>query len=140
MRGLVLLKMESTYFCENLYQVGVIAAAVQFLDGKSDIVPPKETMKVNDILSGCKRTAIRFFSKRISCSCLDDLYSEAKETLNKMGACRHCNQMKEHSALMECSRCEGAQYCSKECQVVDWPRHKEYCDVRRKHQKELENR
>ena len=27
----------------------------------------------------------------------------------------------------KCSRCEFARYCSKECQVKDWPEHKKVC-------------
>jgi len=119
----------------NPFKVGLIADAILFIESYTWIVPPKETMKISDILNGCKRTAIRFFSKRIPCSCLDDLYAEARETLTKMGACFHCDQIKEHSALMDCSRCKGVQYCSKECQLADWPIHKENCDARRKRQK-----
>mmetsp|Transcript_18440 Transcript_18440/g.44399 ORF Transcript_18440/g.44399 Transcript_18440/m.44399 type:complete len:236 (+) Transcript_18440:225-932(+) len=119
----------------NPFKVGLIADAILFIESYTWIVPPKETMKFSDILNGCKRTAIRFFSKRIPCSCLDDLYAEARETLTKMGACFHCDQIKEHSALMDCSRCKGVQYCSKECQLADWPIHKENCDARRKRQK-----
>jgi len=114
----------------------MIAAAVQFFEGIHGRNTAKEMLKVNDILFGCKRTAIRFFSKRIPCSCLDDLYSEAKETLTKMGGCRNCGQVKEHSALMECSRCKSVQYCSKECQLTHWPSHKEVCDSRRRYEKE----
>jgi len=65
--------------------IGMIAAAILFLESEnSDLILEKDGLTVTDILDGCKRTAIRYFSKRIPCSCLDDLYAEAKETLTKI--------------------------------------------------------
>ena len=29
--------------------------------------------------------------------------------------------------LSKCARCHSITYCSRECQVKDWPRHREYC-------------
>lgn len=31
------------------------------------------------------------------------------------------------SNLKKCSQCKGRRYCSKECQVLDWTVHKNYC-------------
>jgi hypothetical protein len=31
--------------------------------------------------------------------------------------------------LMKCKRCKAAYYCSKECQVTNWKKHKNVCDV-----------
>ena len=39
--------------------------------------------------------------------------------------CRACG--KKGSPLSACSRCKMAQYCSKECQVQDWKKHKKDC-------------
>ncbi|KAH9932755.1 ankyrin [Epithele typhae] len=39
----------------------------------------------------------------------------------KCGACRKQGEVKF------CSKCHAAQYCSKECQRADWPRHKNKC-------------
>ena len=45
--------------------------------------------------------------------------------------CRNCNKMDcsldFQNSLMRCSRCKGAFYCSRECQVADWKRHKPIC-------------
>ncbi|KAK7056157.1 hypothetical protein R3P38DRAFT_3566850 [Favolaschia claudopus] len=43
--------------------------------------------------------------------------------------CMNCLQGERdvgHS-LRECSRCKGVRYCSKECQIQDWPSHKPDC-------------
>lgn len=39
--------------------------------------------------------------------------------------CRTCNLIKLKMQL--CSRCKGAYYCCRECQVTDWPVHKIGC-------------
>jgi len=39
--------------------------------------------------------------------------------------CRACG--KEGKALSVCSRCKKVKYCSRECQVKDWKRHKKDC-------------
>jgi hypothetical protein len=31
------------------------------------------------------------------------------------------------SEMLQCSRCKKAKYCSKACQVEDWPRHRLFC-------------
>ena len=63
---------------DNPYNVGMIAAAVVQLERESVIITTKKMLRIDDILSGCKRTAIRFFYKRIPCSCLDNLYKRRR--------------------------------------------------------------
>jgi MYND finger len=40
---------------------------------------------------------------------------------------RDCNNREPTHILKLCSRCKYAVYCSKECQVASWSRHKEHC-------------
>lgn len=44
-------------------------------------------------------------------------------------ACYSCGASKPVAgmALSKCGRCQTARYCSRECQVKDWPKHKGYC-------------
>ncbi|KAK3504189.1 hypothetical protein B0T13DRAFT_393744 [Neurospora crassa] len=46
--------------------------------------------------------------------------------------CNFCNEPKNRGNggdLNQCSKCKEARYCSKECQVADWKRHKKECDL-----------
>ena len=90
------------------------------------------TTKVRDLTSGLsslKGDIIKFYSKRASCTCLKSIHQEARRTIPKMGRCRHCNQEKERVSLSVCSRCMIIQYCSRECQVANWPKHERDCDL-----------
>lgn len=83
--------------------------------------------KNRDLIQGCQRSLVRFYRKRIPCSCLDEMNAEAKPQ-SKTGLCDHCKQRKEYRAgLRDCSRCKLQQYCSEECQAAAWPRHKADC-------------
>ena len=81
--------------------------------------------KVRDLSgSDSLRDALKFFRKRTTCKCLKRMHLEARRTQPKMGGCYHCKERKERALLMVCSRCRVPQYCSKKCQIADWPRHK----------------
>ncbi|GFH55178.1 hypothetical protein CTEN210_11654 [Chaetoceros tenuissimus] len=41
--------------------------------------------------------------------------------------CAKCNTVDLERPLLVCAKCKGAGYCSKECQVTDWKKHKEDC-------------
>jgi len=79
--------------------------------------------------SSVRRDALKFYSKRISCSCLKEMYQEARRTLPKTGICFGCQKEKERVALSVCSRCMIEQYCSRDCQVANWPVHKRDCGI-----------
>ena len=87
--------------------------------------------KVRDLdnVASARRDALKFFSKRVPCSCLKKMHQEARRMLPKIGFCYGCPKEKERVALSVCSRCMIAQYCSRECQVANWPEHKEDCDL-----------
>ena len=50
-----------------------------------------------------------------------------KEKQWKNGSCCGCEQEFPKTALKRCSHCDRVQYCSKECQRKNWPRHKQFC-------------
>jgi hypothetical protein len=45
--------------------------------------------------------------------------------------CRHCDKMETlgGAKLMKCQRCKVIYYCSKQCQIADWKKHKKSCNV-----------
>eukprot|EP00984_Skeletonema_dohrnii_P030943 scaffold22845_cov85-Skeletonema_dohrnii-CCMP3373.AAC.2 len=88
--------------------------------------------KVNELyFDPDEHTLISFFRKRIRCSCLDKKYKEVK-SIAKLGVCcnlmcRHPEGKVERSTMKCCSRCHLANYCSRKCQVENWPVHKKFC-------------
>ena len=87
--------------------------------------------KVRDLHNGDsskERDMLKFFSKRISCSCLKGRYSVARRTLPKLGKCSRCKEVKERHKLMVCGRCKVDQYCSDKCQIAHWHQaHHRHC-------------
>ena len=88
--------------------------------------------KTRDLNTGTisdKRDCLKFYSKRVSCSCLKALHQITRKTLPKLGFCYYCDEVKDRIALPVCSRCMITQYCSRDCQLADWPEHKRGCDM-----------
>ena len=79
-------------------------------------------------------TLIKFFRRRIPCSCLDGEYQRWKH-VTKMGFCFNplCIPPEdvelERSKTKYCSRCRCVAYCCRECQEAHWTEHKTDCDV-----------
>ena len=89
-------------------------------------------IKIEQTYFSDDHTLVKFFWKRIPCSCLDDKYKEVKH-IPKMGTCynKQCSvpsRFVERRKAKYCSRCRDATYCSRECQVADWRMHKPNCD------------
>jgi len=78
-------------------------------------------------------TVVKFFRRRIPCSCLDGIYEEVKH-IPKLGICYnhecklHWELSLERSSFLDCTRCRRTCYCSRECQKADWPNHQDNCD------------
>ena len=107
-------------------------ALLEHYDGKSDFQSAMyaAAATVRDISGGGEREVTRFFFKRIPCSCLNNKYSQvSKDHPNKNATCDHCIRNIERETLMVCSRCRLTQYCSRACQVANWPNHKSMCDA-----------
>ena len=87
--------------------------------------------KVEDTYHADDHTLVKFFWKRIPCSCLDEKYNEVK-SITKLSICYYpeCSTgvKVERSKAKYCSRCRCAAYCSRECQKADWSFHKSACD------------
>jgi len=96
-------------------------------DAVNNGVVARKIRDLHNESSSVRRDALKFYSKRVSCSCLKKMHQEARKTLTKMGKCYGCEKEFERVALSVCSGCMITQYCSRECQVAHWPKHKSYC-------------
>ena len=72
------------------------------------------------------RDVLKFYRKRLSCSCFKKMHLDARKTHPKLGMCNNCGQTKDRSLLSVCSKCRVCQYCSGECQIAAWSWHKHF--------------
>ena len=52
--------------------------------------------------ANARRDVLKMLTRKNSCSCLKDLYSEARRMFPKAGLCKNCYQQKDRSTLMLC--------------------------------------
>lgn len=60
------------------------------------------------------------------CNCMKDWKKEAK-SMDKIAVCNGCRETFPKPTMLACSKCMSARYCSTECQLKDWSKHKERC-------------
>ena len=58
------------------------------------------------------------------------------EELARIYLCAVCNKEVARDYIKKCSKCRRALYCSKDCQVRHWKKHKSECEVLRNGRKE----
>ena len=80
-------------------------------------------------LNHCPRQTVRFFHRRNSCDCLQELYDKLKETTKKTSLCRYCRKMVETKQLSRCEYCNIVHYCSYDCALANWTKHKVECEI-----------
>ena len=86
----------------------------------------------------CPRVAVGFFHRQNSCDCLQEMYYKLKETYERTSWCWNCSKAVDIKLFKECTVCKLANYCSYECAVADWPKHKRICRVITKYRKQKE--
>jgi hypothetical protein len=89
--------------------------------------------RVSELYTADEHTLVSYLKKLIPCKCLDEKYKEVR-SISKMTQCYNekCSLPRgevEQSKATCCSKCRQATYCSRSCQVQDWPRHKIVCGV-----------
>lgn len=125
----MILKSEDDYDIDIARRIGIIIVILDGYDGNGSYQHAANVAMVKGVIfaAGNERDILKFYSKRLSCSCLTEKYKQARKALPKIGQCFHCRQSKERSHLMTCGRCKVPFYCSRECQVANVPMHKEAC-------------
>ena len=127
------------YSCNSAYAARAIVILEAYrVTGDIKLAVLISAAKWRDLFhsKGTRRDLLKFYSKRISCSCLKEMYSGIRKTMPKTGQCYGCSAEYVRSSLLVCSRCRVDQYCSRECQVAHWPEHRMVCDAytRARHQ------
>lgn len=79
--------------------------------------------------SNNERDILKFYRKRTACKCLKKMHLEARKCLPKKGICSGCKHEAVRWSLSVCSKCMVTQYCTKDCQVADWPEHERNCNL-----------
>ena len=87
--------------------------------------------KISELQYADEHTLVKFFKRRLSCSCLDEKYQEVKH-ITKLGICLNQNcklpdKKVARNTMVCCTRCSLVNYCCRECQVDDWKRHRNEC-------------
>lgn len=124
----------------NARLVAVVATYLELLivcttnlSDSVDFVRRGKITKLNELMAVDEHTVVQFFRKRIPCSCLDEKHKEVM-SITKMGLCmnQECplpGNKAVRSKMVYCTKCRVANYCSRECQVIDWPGHKKVCKL-----------
>lgn len=147
---------------KNQYSCQVILAFAEYLSQCIEVhanatKPCFYYHKTNELLCSDERRMLSYTRKRIKCTCLDARFLQVHLD-KKMSVCDNvkCSNQDwkrgnvvELKALMRCSRCRKAHYCSKKCQADDYDEHKTECGAwetwiklkknEKKHQKLLEH-
>ncbi|GFH61291.1 hypothetical protein CTEN210_17767 [Chaetoceros tenuissimus] len=82
--------------------------------------------------SVCKKTS-NADSKKEQSSANKEAKAEGKKNLQHRKDTQFCDNCSKTDTdvgfkVRVCSRCKSAYYCSRECQVEDWPKHKRICE------------
>jgi hypothetical protein len=112
---------------------GFIAPWLQCKEGRFQAHAAEDSVKIFELQNSDKHTLVKYFRKKISCSCLDEEYEEVKH-VRKMGLCMNqdCSlpdRKAERSKMFCCTNCRTYNYCSRKCQEAAWKSHKTTCQL-----------
>jgi len=84
----------------------------------------KSDKYMRDIRS--ERGIIKCLARETPCDCMDPKKEEAKG-MDKINPCNGCNKRFPKTNLFFCKGCQIVKYCSKACQINEWPNHRDLC-------------
>lgn len=109
--------------------LATVVILLEKYDGEDYFTALTGNLSVNEdnlsISGGEEIDVICFFKKRIPCSCLNEKYSHFNQFQKRGSKCEKCREKKNCKTLMTCNGCRSVHYCSRDCQVLDWPDHRE---------------
>ena len=76
------------------------------------------------------RDVIRFLARRCECDCLMEINKQAKKCVKTLvcSNVEHCRKLIPRNQCFTCGACRNVDYCSLECQRIDWKtKHKDVC-------------
>ncbi|KAM9837061.1 putative protein MSS51 homolog, mitochondrial [Aulostomus maculatus] len=96
--------------------------------GLSKVILDKLNMKDY----GQYRAALQGKTRGISFRNYKEMFQKMEETFQ---FCTGCKKLPEHlgegQTLKRCVKCMNVYYCTKDCQVQNWPQHKKFCKILR---------
>ena len=118
---------EHEFLYRYLKMIGIMMANIVTLEALAKSKMTETSLKNHDL--GNMAQGLHFLRKRIPCNCLDAMYKKARDVLPRIPRCSNmnCRAFTDKKELQVCTKCKTAQYCSRECQVADWPEHKHRC-------------
>jgi hypothetical protein len=104
-----------------------VTADIATMDGTRTVEPYlREWYKILRQIRCDMRHAVILMSEKAPCGCLDETKELANE-LEREKICEGCEIVYPRDQFQTCFKCKIEMYCSKECQVKDWPIHKKMC-------------
>jgi len=73
-----------------------------------------------------ERLIIKCLARETPCKCMDSKKVEA-QGMDKTNRCNGCFKHFRKDLLSNCTGCQITRYCSKTCQVNEWPNHRDFC-------------
>ena len=116
---LAMLPFDSCVNCACNQATGFVCSMAFGKDPKGD----KLRMLIAPALPVCNDLLCNARLRDFRTALLPKAYTPEKQ----MEACRVCSKMGAGQSIKNCGRCKTAFYCSRECQVKDWPLHKTDC-------------
>ena len=126
-----LASLEAGYLLKGDKKYATFAATVAYIhvtvqNTKNELSVDTVGNLIDDLSENQEREAVKFFSKKIPCTCLKEKWKQAK-TKPKVARCTVCYVVKDKCEILICGQCKRSHYCSKDCQAAHWHAHQPFC-------------
>ena len=110
---------------------GACLESTQVVSETTKVASPQASLDSLPVNSGAclepkRHLTVEEFQPDLNKLCAEEEKSEQSESdINSPSACGNC--LKDGGQFPRCSSCKYVRYYSKNCQVEDWPSHKQLC-------------